>query len=159
MHEFSLTKDVDDMDESEVRATLADFMDKHAENVEAYEALESEAAEYSENVEALESDLETAQAYFAEKASDYTHLDASVIVERFSLDETIEMAGEAEAAFAEDEADETDEEAEFSEDEADEDEESESIFAEKPEKAPVSGSEGKSSFADQAKDDLDFLLG
>jgi len=152
MHEFSLTKDVDDMDESEVRTTLADFMDKHAENIAAYGDLEGEVAEYSEKVEALEGDLETAQAYFAEKASDYTHLDSEVIVERFSLDETIEMAGEAESAT----------EAEYAEEEPevdDDDEESESVFAERPEKAPVSGGDKGGRFADQAEDDLDFILG
>ncbi|NUC72552.1 hypothetical protein HTZ84_09560 [Haloterrigena sp. SYSU A558-1] len=150
MHEFSLTKDIEDMDEGELRSTLDEFMEKHAENITAYGDLEDDVAEYSEKVEALEGDLETAQTYFAEKASDYTHLETEVIVERFSLVETIEMAGEAE-------------EAEFSEPEADEvegeDEDDETRFSERPEKGRVPSDSDKSAFSAQAEDDVSRLLG
>ncbi|QRV15033.1 hypothetical protein JMJ58_19320 [Haloterrigena salifodinae] len=150
MHEFSLTKDIEDMDEGELRSTLDEFMEKHADNITAYGDLEDDVAEYSEKVEALEGDLETAQTYFAEKASDYTHLETEVIVERFSLAETIEMAGEAE-------------EAEFSEPEADEveaeDEGDETRFSERPEKGRVPSEGDKSAFAQQAEDDVSRLLG
>ncbi|SEL17931.1 hypothetical protein [Haloferax larsenii] len=151
MHEFSLTKDIEEMDEGELRSTLDEFMEKHAENVQAFDDLEDEVAEYSEKVEALEGDLETAQTYFAEKASDYTHLDTEVIVERFSLAETIELAGEAEDA-----------EAEFSvEDEGDEDDEdeAESKFSERPEKGRVPSDGDKTAFSKQAEDDVARLLG
>ncbi|MFC7165873.1 MULTISPECIES: hypothetical protein [Halobacteriales] len=149
MHEFSLTKDIEEMDAGELRSTLDEFMEKHGENVEAYAGLEDDLAEYSEQVEALEGDLETAQTYFAEKAADYTHLEAEVIVERFSLAETIEMAGEAE-------------EAEFSEPEAPEEEaeaDEETRFSERPEKGRVPSDADKSAFSEQAEDDVSRLLG
>jgi len=152
MHEFSLTKDIEEMDAGELRSTLDEFMEKHAENVTAYDDLEGEVAEYSEKVEALEGDLETAQTYFAEKAADYTHLETEVIVERFSLAETIEMAGEAEEAAFSEEAPE--EEAEFEADEADE-----TRFSERPEKGRVPSDPDNSAFAKQAEDDVSRLLG
>lgn len=158
MHEFSLSKDIEDMDEGDLRSTLDAFMDKHADNIEAYDDLAAERDEFSEQVEALEGDLETAQTYFAAKASHYTHLDAEVICDRFSLEETIEMAGEAEeAAEAAAEA-ETETEEEFSEDEADEAEESESVFADKPDKAPIGGGSTGGVQSD-AKADLERVLG
>ena len=145
MHIFEFKKSPDEMDDEELRSTLTDFMEKHAENVEDYEALESARDEFSEKVEALEGDLETAQTYFADKASEYTHLDTEVIVERFSLVETIEMAGEAE-------------EAQFSEaDDGDVDDEDETKFSDKPERAPAEG--GQSKFRDQAESDLESILG
>lgn len=151
MHEFTLTKDIEDMDEGELRSTLDEFMDKHAENVTAYDDLDGEVADYSEQVESLEGDLETAQTYFADKASDYTHLETEVIVERFSLAETIEMAGEAEeAAFSEPEA---------PEEEAEADETEETRFSERPEKGRVPSDSDKSAFAEQAEDDVSRLLG
>lgn len=150
MHEFSLTKEIEDMDEGELRSTLDKFMEKHAENVAAYSDLEDEVAQFSEQVEVLEGDLETAQTYFAEKASDYTHLDTEVIVERFSLSETIEMAGEAtEAEFSEPEADEADG------DEADE----ETRFSERPEKGRLPSDDAKSQFSEQAEADVSRILG
>lgn len=150
MHEFSLTKEIEDMDEGELRSTLDKFMEKHAENVAAYSDLEDEIDQFSEQVEVLEGDLETAQTYFAEKASDYTHLDTEVIVERFSLSETIEMAGEAtEAEFSEPEADEADG------DEADE----ETRFSERPEKGRLPSDGAKSQFSEQAEADVSRILG
>ena len=151
MHEFSLTKDIEEMDAGELRSTLDEFMEKHGENVEAYAGLEDDLAEYSEQVEALEGDLETAQTYFAEKAADYTHLDSEVIVERFSLAETIEMAGEAEEAeFSEPEA---------PEEEAEADADEETRFSERPEKGRVPSEPDKSAFSKQAEDDVSRLLG
>ena len=149
MHEFSLTKEIEEMDEGELRSTLDEFMEKHAENVDAFSGLEDEVEQFTEQVESLESDLQTAQTYFAEKAADYTHLGAEVIVERFSLAETIEMAGDAEAAqFSEEEVEDDTEEAE-----------SESRFSEKPEKGRVPEDPDASAFAEQAKDDVARLLG
>jgi septal ring factor EnvC (AmiA/AmiB activator) len=157
MHEFSLSKDIEDMDEGDLRSTLDAFMDKHADNREAYDDLAAERDEFSEQIEALEGDLQTAQAYFAKRASDYTHLDAEVICDRFSLEETIEMAGEAEEAA--EAAVDAETEEEFSEDGADEAEESESVFADKPDKAPIGGGEGTTGFASEAKADLERVLG
>ena len=157
MHEFSLSKDIEDMDEGDLRSTLDAFMDKHADNREAYDDLAAERDEFSEQIEALEGDLQTAQAYFAKRASDYTHLDAEVICDRFSLEETIEMAGEAEEA-AEAAAAAAETEEEFSEDEADEAEESESVFADKPDKAPIGGGSTGGVQSD-AKADLERVLG
>jgi chromosome segregation ATPase len=148
MHEFSLTKEIEDMDEGELRSTLDQFMEKHAENVTAYDDLESQIESYSESVEALEGDLETAQTYFADKAAEYTHLESGVIVERFSLAETIEMAGEAEEAqFSEPEADEADEATE------------ESRFSERPEKGRLPSEDGKSQFSKEAEADVSRILG
>lgn len=158
IHNFSLTKDLTEMNEGELRSTLKAFMEQHTENVEAYEALEGERDEFSERVDALEGEVETAQTYFAERASEYTHLDTEVIVERFSLDETIEMAGEADsAAAAQAEAEYTEETEEAdSEDAAD----SESVFADKPDKAPVvETEETETGFASEAESDLSRILG
>ena len=147
MHKFSLDSSLEDMDEADLRSTLDEFMQKHEENVEDYEAATEACDEFSEKVEALEGDLETAQTYFAEKASEYTHLDTEMIVERFSLAETIDMAGEAEEAqFSQPDGDDVDAEGD-----------DETKFSDKPGRAPVDG--GQSEFRDQAESDLKAVLG
>lgn len=160
MYEFSLDEPVEDMDEGDLRSTLDEFMDQHAENVEEYKALETERDEFSEKVEALEADVseysetaEALQAKFAEVVADESPLfDADEVAERFSLDELITKA-DALGAFSL--ATEADDDAD---DDADEGEGP--TFADKPERAPsVNEDAKKSAFREQAENDLRAVLG
>lgn len=138
MKEIELEIPIDEMDEGDLRATFAEVMEAHEENVKEFRELEEqldEAADYSEQVEQLEDELETAKAYFAEKGEGVTGIQKDLLVDRFALEELVQFAEKADeeaAEFAEeaDEADE-DEEADFSDDE---EEAEESIFADRPSK-------------------------
>ena len=160
MYEFSLDEPVEEMDEADLRATLDEFMDQHAENVEEYKALETERDEFSETVDSLEADIseysetaEALQAKFAEVVANESPLfDADEVAERFSLDELITKADALGAFSLATEADEG------ADDDADEGEGP--TFADKPERAPaVSEDAQKSKFREQAENDLRAVLG
>lgn len=157
MYEFTLEADIEDMDEGDLRSTLDEFMAKHEENIEAFEAAEAERDSFSEAVEDLEDEVADLTATtdvlgekFAEIVADASPLfDADEVAGRFSLDELVEKADSL-GAFSLPEEAETD-------DETDEPEEG-PTFSDKPEKAPVEGSEG-GAFREEAEQDLASILG
>ena len=166
MKKIELETPIDEMSEADLRETFAQVMEAHEANTAEFAEVQEEAekaAEYSETIEELEADIEEAAGYFARKASTVTKLNEEILVERFSIDELVDLAAEAdevaeEAEFSEEGCDVggcdgpddcTDPEcANFSEDEAGE----ESLFADKPSKAPVTS--GEESRRDAAKSRL-----
>ena len=160
MHEFTLNKPSDEMEADELRSTLDEFMDKHAENVDDYESVSAERDEFSEKLEGMEEQVseyaeteDALQAKFSEIVAEETPLfDADEVAERFSLDELIEKADTL-GAFSLS----TEETVEGDGGEAEEAEEP--TFAEKPEKAPNVSGEQKGAFREQAKSDLRAVLG
>lgn len=157
IHEFSLSKDLEEMDEGDLRSTLEAFMEKHTENVEAYSALEAERDEAASKVEDLEGEIESytevvgdLKTKFADiVAAEVPIMTAEEVADRFSLGELIEKAdslGAFSLPAGSKEADEGDED------------EPETRFADKPDKAPT-GSTEESAFTADAKADLESLLG
>ncbi len=153
MKKIELDTPIEDMSEADLRETFSDVMEAHEANVAEYAEVSEEAekaAEYAETIEELEADVSEAAGYFAAKASEVTKLDTGVLVDRFSIDELVELAAQA---------DEETDEAEFSEEEdvEDEPEEDASVFAEKPSKAPVTSAQENR--RDAAKDRLSRIGG
>ena len=138
MKHIELETPIDEMSEADLRETFSEVMDAHDENVAEFSDVQAEAekaAEYSETIDELEADIDEAAGYFADKASDVTGLSEDILVDRFSIDELVDLAGQA---------DEAEPEQEFSEeaDEADP-EEGGPLFAEKPSKAPVTSEDDR----------------
>ncbi len=136
MKKIELETPIEDMTEADLRETFSQVMEAHEENVAEFSEVQVEAekaAEYAETIEELEADVEEAAGYFAQKASAVTKLNEDVLVDRFSIDELVDLAAKADEADAEAEEQEFSEETEEAE-EADEEEAS--LFADKPSKAP-----------------------
>lgn len=131
MKQIELDTPVEEMDEESLRATLSDVMDAHEANYAEAAEREAEFSETEEKLTAAEEQLGAAKSAFAAKAAPHTNIDADVLVERFSMDELVAYAEEAEAAGASF-AEETPE-PEASDDPEDD---PEATFAEKPPKAP-----------------------
>jgi len=164
MKEIELSKPIDEMDDDDLRTTFAKVLEAHEENIAEFASLTDELEAATARAEEADETLSGAKAYFAEKASGYTRLSGEVLAARFSLDELIEMAGEADAAeFAEEEAEEAsadgEEEAEFSEDSAEEPEEETPLFAEKPQKSPAFTADEQDAVREAAKARLSGLAG
>lgn len=147
MKKIELETPIDEMSESDLRETFSEVMDAHEENVAEFSEVQDEAekaGEYAETIEELQADVDEAAGYFAEKASEITKLNSDVLVDRFSIDELVELAAQAdeEAAFSEDAdcpVDGCDGPADCvdpHDDDCADDGEEESLFAEKPSKAP-----------------------
>ena len=154
MKKIELDAEIEDMSEADLRETFSEVMAAHEENANEFAELQDEAekaAEFSERVEKLEADVEEAAQYFAEKASDVTQLSAGILVDRFSIDELVDLAAQAdEQAFSQDSDEEVTEEVE--------DEEADSLFAEKPQKSPKF-SAGREDREAAAKDRLSRISG
>lgn len=137
MKKIELETPIEDMSEADLRETFSDVMAAHEENATAFSELQEEAGkagEYEEQIDDLQSDVDEAAGYFADKASAITKLDEGVLVDRFSIDELVDLAARADEEAPEF-SEEQPEEPEASDDPADEDEQS--LFAEKPAKAPT----------------------
>ena len=157
MKQIELETPVAEMDEADLRETFSDVMAAHEENITEYENLQSDledASEYSEKIDELEAEQDVAVAYFADKASEVTNISEEILGERFSVDELVEMAGEAdEVAFSEvQEGGETDET-----DEADE--AGETVFADKEQKSPAFSQDNVDARKEAAKERLSRLGG
>ena len=156
MNEFTLKKSTDEMEADELRSTLDEFMEKHAENTEAYDSLVEERDEFSEKVESLEADVseyaetaESLQAKFAEIVAEESDLfDSEEVADRFSLDELISKA-DAMGAFS----------LTMDSDDDDDDDGEGPTFADKPERGPVPSDDDKNAFREQAESDLRAVLG
>jgi len=154
MEVFEFNKDVDEMSEKELKATVRDFQERHNEQVQEAGETEELVSEYSEKIDELEAEQDVAVAYFADKASEVTNISEEILSARFSVDELVEMAGEAdEVAFSEvqqgGETDETDEA-----DEADE-----TVFADKEQKSPAFSQDNVDARKEAAKERLSRLGG
>ena len=157
MKQIELETPVAEMDEADLRETFSDVMAAHEENITEYENLQSDledASEYSEKIDELEAEQDVAVAYFADKASEVTNISEEILGERFSVDELVEMAGEAdEVVFSEvQEGGETDETDEA--DEADE-----TVFADKEQKSPAFSQDNVDARKEAAKERLSRLGG
>lgn len=157
MKQIELETPVAEMDEADLRETFSDVMAAHEQNITEYEDLQSDledASEYSEKIEELEAEQDVAVAYFADKASEVTNISEEILSARFSVDELVEMAGEAdEVAFSEvQEGGETDETDEA--DEADE-----TVFADKEQKSPAFSQDNVDARKEAAKERLSRLGG
>ena len=154
MKKIELDAEIDDMSEADLRETFSDVMEAHEANAAEFAELQEDAekaGEFSERVEELESDVEEAAQYFAEKASDVTQLSAGILVDRFSIDELVDLAAQAdEAAFSQETVEESTED--------DGDNEDESLFADKPQKSPKF-SAGREEREEAAKDRLSRISG
>ena len=130
MRKIELETSIEEMDEADLRETFSDVLEAHDENVAEFAELTQKtekAGEYKERVEELEGDLEEASGYFAQKASEMNGLSEDILVDRFSIDELVEMASEAdEQSFSE----------EVVEEDEPEDDDDDSIFAERKQKSP-----------------------
>lgn len=163
MHEFDIDEPVEEMDEGDLRSTLDEFMQKHEQNVEDYREVESERDQFSEKVESLEGEIEdfaatedTLSEKFAQVVADETPMfDAEEVGDRFSLGELVEKADAMGAFSLATESPEADADPDGGDGE-------DTTFDEKPDRAPTgsggSGADG-SSFADEAEDDLNSILG
>lgn len=112
--ELDLGKEVDDMDEEELRTTLSDFMQEHEQNIEAYDGLETEhkeqLSEKDERIEDLQDRVSEFKQARAEDAAEHVKMPADVLAERFSFAELDQIIEEAEEFAEEDESEEESEE-------------------------------------------------
>jgi murein DD-endopeptidase MepM/ murein hydrolase activator NlpD len=149
-NELDLAKDVSEMDGDEAKETLAEFMDAHEQNQEAYDTLKAEkrkeAEEYSEQIDELEERVSQFKQERAEEASQYANMPADLLAERFSFSELDQIIEEGEEATDE-------EDTEFSEDEDAEDERL-TTFSERPPKGKQESSGGSSYNRDRAKEKI-----
>jgi hypothetical protein len=148
--ELDLAKDPDDMDAEEAKATLGEFMDAHKQNRDAYDSVQSELqeteAEYKEQLEAKDEKLAEFREKRAQEAAEHVEMPASLLADRFSIDEIEQIIGEAE------------ESAEYSEEpEGDDEEEADdklTTFSEKPAKGRQESSGGSSYSRDRAEEKI-----
>jgi hypothetical protein len=158
MKKIELETPVEEMNEQDLRATLAEVMVAHEANVAEYAEIESERTTLTEQVETLTAQVEEASAYFAARAAEYVNLPAEKIAEKFEFSEIREMADEADAAAAatfsstDGEADIEDTDAA----DADADAEAARKFSEKPERAEVG--EPTNRVREMARSDLERLF-
>lgn len=146
-NKISLDTEIEDMDETGLRATLGDVMAAHEANYAAAEAKDQEFSELTEDLEAAEAQVNEAKSAFAKSAADYTNIDEETLVERFSMDELVAFSEDAEEA-----------EVEFSEEEGGDEEGEEAEFSEKPPKAPEIP-EGGADYSEKAAARLDRVPG
>jgi hypothetical protein len=159
MKKITIDTPVEDMDEESLRATFADVLAAHEENVAEFEAQKESFSEIEADLEAEREKTAEVSAYFAEKATDVTNLDTELLVDRFSLDELMGMAARADeqAADAASEFDdgEVDVDADAGTDDGEEDV---TIFAERRDRAPISDEE-KAAFTEEAHSRLSRIPG
>jgi len=147
MHEFELQTDPEEMDGDDAKATLAEFMEKHRENVEEYDELETDFSELEEEHDEQTEALAELRTKFAEEAAEYVNLAPDVIADRFSYSEILSIVEEG------------DNSEEFSEDEepedAEEDEEGQlTTFSQREEKGKRESTDVTSDYTDEARDRL-----
>lgn len=94
MEPFEFGKEIDDMETSELRATLKDVSEKHNEQVDAFTD-----ADYEAQVESLEDERDAAaeeasfaRAFLSELVSEQKDMDAEVLADRFNVSELTDMA-------------------------------------------------------------------
>ena len=154
MKKIELETPVEEMNEQDLRATLAEVMVAHEANVAEYAEIESERTTLSEQVETLTAQVEEASAYFAARAAEHVNLPAEKIAEKFEFSEIREMAEEADAAAATFSS--TEGEVDIEETDADADADAARKFSEKPERAEVG--EPTNRVREMARSDLERLF-
>jgi hypothetical protein len=139
-NDVELEKDVEDMEEDELRETLTDFMEVHQSNQEAYDAT---VTEYSEQLEAAEERVSQFKEERAEEAAEYSNVPVDIMVERFSFAELDQIIEEGDEKFSEEDEDDESEGSELLDTE----------FSEKPEKGRTDT--GSAKYRERAKDKLE----
>lgn len=155
MRQIELETPIDEMDESDLRATFSDVMDAHNENVTEFAEVQERAEnadEFSARIEELEADREEAVSYFSERAAEVTNINEEILADRFSVDELVEMAGEADEQAAE-----FSEEAQEGGDPDEGDDET--LFADKQQKSPAFSTDDLDDRKEAARDRLDRMGG
>jgi len=142
--ELDIEKDIDNMEESELRKTLSDFMEQHETNIEVYDGLkveyEDELDEKEDTIEGLRERVSAFKQERAEEAAEYVKMPADVLAGRFDFSELDQIIEEAE------------ESDEFSEDDDEDEEESDYLtdFAEQPQKGRQESRERSQKHRDRA---------
>lgn len=160
MKKIELETPIDEMSETDLRQSFSEVMEAHEENVEEFSELKEQAekvAEYKETVEELQADVHEASGYFARRATTVTGLNEDILVDRFSVDELVELAGKADEVEAEALEQEFSQETPEGDDDGEEDDES--LFAEKPSKAPKFSTDALESRKEEARQRLSRLGG
>lgn len=155
MKNIELDTPIAEMDEDSLRATFADVMAAHEENIAEYDALSEQFSDLEADLEAEQETVGEAATYFAEKAESVTTLDADLLVDRFNIGELIGMAARA------DEQAEEQAEAEFAEEDEGDEEGEEGVeanmFADRPDRAPTGGE--AADYSEEAKSRLARIPG
>lgn len=94
MEPFEFNKNVDDMETSELRATLKDVSEKHNEQVSAFADADYEAQVESLTTERDEAadEAQFARTFLSELVSEQKDMDAEVLADRFQVEELTDMA-------------------------------------------------------------------
>lgn len=102
MSEFTdleIDADIEELGGNEAKKTLAEFIEKHKENREAYDELttdfEQKVSDYEEDISQYEEQVETLRFEKAEEAAEHVNMPADLISDRFSLDEIDQIIDEA----------------------------------------------------------------
>lgn len=110
-NDIELATEISDMEGEEAKETLADFMEVHESNREAYDELQSEFSqteqEYEKKLEEKQERIAEFKQEKAERAAEHVQMPADLLADRFSFSEIDQIIEEA-AEFTEEE-DETDE--------------------------------------------------
>lgn len=124
MKQIEFKKNLDEMNDAELRATLREFRTEYSEAQEDYEDLENKVddlQEFQEKYEEVEEKVETLEDLhpkFAELASEVKELDTEILEEKFSTDELYDILDDADVfslPVSENEDGEDEEETEFAE--------------------------------------------
>jgi predicted nucleic acid-binding Zn-ribbon protein len=141
--DLDLTKPVDEMEADEARETLAEFMDSHRDNREAYDELQTEFSqredELTDEVEELEGRVAEFTEEKAERAAEHVKMPADLLAARFSIDELEQIIEEGE------------EFSEGPEDEPDDEGPELTSFTEKKQKGRLEDEDRSAQFRDHAK--------
>lgn len=129
MQEFEFKKDLDEMNDAELRATLREFRSNYADAKEDYDSLQNKVEEYKEDLESEKERTEVLDELhpkFASMFAEMKDLDEEIVQDKFGVNELADELEEANAFQLE--TIESDSEAEA-------EEEDESTFNEREQKS------------------------
>lgn len=86
--------DLEEADKETLVETLTDFMEKHTENAEAFETLESDLSDVQAEYDALQDQVTSFKEDLAKEAAEGTPLTEEELVQ-FDLDRLAEIAGDS----------------------------------------------------------------
>lgn len=100
MREIEFNKDLDEMNDAELRATLREFRTNYNEAKSEYDELQDKAEKFETDLEASEEAQETIddlKPRFASMFAEMKDLDEEMVEDKFSVDELVEELEEADA--------------------------------------------------------------
>lgn len=141
--DLEIDADIDELGGNEAKKTLAEFVEKHKQNREAYDELqtdfEQKVSQYEEELSEYEEKLEDLTFERAEQAAEHVNMPADLIADRFSLDEIDQIIDEA---------------TEHSEEPEEDDEDRLTQFDDRPAKGDKKGSDYREKYREEAKEML-----